>query len=291
MPIDEPTYTGFNYNSPTVNNVMGGTYSVPPNPIGSTLVGGYGYNPMMQQNPMMSNGMMGGYYGGYNLTMNPYIYQQQLKAQEAAMKEQQRLQCDLMKRLSTVVHKGLGDIDKFENFEDHLKQYDPISIDNEAYKEEMLYNKLSKLQPVQTNYAFIMHCNRVHEMNQKRFPNDMGLADFLDNAGELYLEALESKARERNRDGKLQYNTEQYKKILEAHRSSSSYFNSLLAGGMSSTKINIDDMEIQLPSNPNERPSIVVNTPSHMQEYAARKQAFLNEITKNATNLQLEGVM
>lgn len=284
MPIDEPTYTGFNYSSPIVNGVMGGMYNVPPNPIGSTLIGGYGYNPAMQQRPM-ANGIMGGYYGGYNLTMNPYIYQQQLRAQEAAMKEQQRLQSDLMKRLSTVVHKGLGDIDKFENFEDHLKQYDPISIDNEAYQEEVLYNKLCNLQPSQRNYAFIAHCNRVRENNQKRFPNDTGLASFLDNAGELYLEALEAKARERNRNGKLQYSTEQYKKILEAHRSSSSYFNSLLTGGMSSTKINIDDMEIQLPSNPDEKPSIVVNTPSHMQEYAARKQAFLNEIMKNATNL------
>lgn len=287
MPIDEPINTGFNYGSPTVNNVMGGMYTVPPNPIGSTLnVGGYGYNynPYMAQQPMM-NGMMGGYYGGYNLTMNPYLYQQQLRAQEAAQREQVRRQCDLMKTLSTIVHKGLGDIDQYENFDDHLKQYDPITIDNEAYQEEMHYNKLSNLQPVPPPYAFYAHCNRVREEHQKKFPNDMGLANYLDNAGELYLEALMHKAKERNRNGKLQYDTEQYKKILESHRSTSSYFNSLLSGGMSSTKINIDDMEIQLPSSSEDKARMVINTPSHMQEYASRKQAFLNAILKNAATI------
>lgn len=285
MPIDEPINMGFNYGSPTVNSVMGGMYNVPPNPIGSTLnVGGYNYNPYMAQQPMM-NGMMGGYYGGYNLYMNPYLYQQQLIAQEAAQREQVRRQCDLMKTLSTIVHKGLGDIDKFENFEDHLTQYDPITIDNEAYQEELHYNKLCNLKPIPPPYAFYAYCNKVREEYQKKFPDNMRLADYLDNAGELYIEALMTKAKERNRNGKLQYDTSQYKKILESHRSTSSYFNSLLSGEMTANKINIDDMEIQLPSNPEDKARMVINTPSHMQEYAARKQQFLNAILKNSTVL------
>lgn len=293
MPIDEPINNmGFNYSSPTVNNVMGGMYGIPPNPIGSTLnVGGYGYNPYMAQQTMyqqpmpMNNGMMGGYYGGYNLNMNPYLYQQQLAAQEAAYKEQLRQQSDIMKSLSTTVHKGLGDIDNYENFEAHLEQYDPVMIDNDAYQEELHYNKLCNLQPIQPNYAYLAHCAKVREENKRRFPDTMGLADYLDNAGELYLEALTEKAKARNRNGKLQYDTDQYKKILESHRSSNSYFNSLLTGGMSSSSINIDDMEIQLPSDPEDKTKIVITAPSHMQEYAARKQAFLNEILKNASTL------
>lgn len=295
MPIDEPMNTGLNYGSPTVNYVMGGAFNVPPNPIGATLnIGGQGYNynpTMMQQNlyqqqyGMPQNGFMGGYYGGYNLSMNPYLYQQQIRAQEAAFKEQERRQSDMMKNLSKIVHKGIGDIEQFENFDDHLKQYDPVTYNTEEHQEELNYDRLSRLRPVQPNWNYINHCNRVQEENKKRFPDNMGLSAYLEHAGELVVEALFEKAKQRNRNGKLQYDTDQYRKILESHRATSSYFNSLLTGGMTSTKINIDDMEVELPSNADDKARIVVNCPSHMQEYASRKQAFLQSILQNATQL------
>lgn len=295
MPIDEPMNTGFNYGSPTVNYVMGGMSNIPPNPIGATLnIGGqgYNYNPMMaQQNiyqqpyGMPQSGFMGGYYGGYNLSMNPYLYQQQVRAQEAAVREQERRQSDMMKNLSRLVHRGIGDIDQYEDFEEHLKQYDPIALDTEERQEELNYVKLSGLRPTQPNWGYIAHCNKVHEENKKKFPDNTGLADYLDRAGELVVEAYLEKAKERNRNGKLQYDTDQYRKILESHRATSSYFNSLLTGGMPSAKINIDDMEVELPSNPDDKARIVVNCPSHLKEYASRKQAFLQAILQNASKV------
>lgn len=287
MPMDEPMYQqGFNYNSPTVGYVMGGMGNIPPNPIGNTLnVGGYGYN----YNPANA-GYMGGYYGGgygggYQPMMNPYLYQQQLTYQEAALREQERRQSDLMKTLSRVAHNAIGDMNQYENFDEHLKQYDPIVTDSVAYSEEAHYNKLATLQPMQPNYAFINHCNAVSAQYKAKCPDNMGLFDYLDRSGELRIERMLEQSTQLSRDGKLQYDTTQYRKLLEDHRSTSSYFNSLITQGMGPNKISIDDMEIELPQYPGDKAKAVVNCPTYLQPYASRKNEFLQAILKNSTTL------
>lgn len=273
--------TGINYSSPTVQYTMGGMYNnIPPNPIGGPIYGqtqpvmSPGFNPY-------SGGYMGGYYGG-GYMMNPYAYQQQKRAEEAAKREQERMQSDILKNLSRLAHKSLGDIDKFEDFEEHLKQYDPVSIDNEAAEAEREYNKLLNTVPLQPNWNYIAYCNKVHDENMKRFPNNMSLFEYLEHAGELYLESIVEKSKQLSRDGKMQYDTDQYRRLLADHKAMSGYFNSALTGGLKS--VNVDDMEIQLPNN-GEAGKIVVTAPSHMQEYNARKAAFLAELMKNAATL------
>lgn len=276
---------GFNYNSPTANYVTGGMYNnIPPNPIGNTLnVGGMGYNnPYVQQ---QNFGMMNGYYNQqYNISMNPYLYQQQLKAQEAAQKEQMRQRSDMMKRFSRTVHKSIGDLDKFDNFDEFLnKQYDPVETHYGKTQYEIdadHYNHLSNLVPITPDYNYINRCNTIHESYRKRFPSNMGLSDFLDNAGTLILEDMVSNNNKLNRNGKLRYDSDNYKKILDSHKSCSNYFNSALLSNRNSS-INIDDMEIELPSNSEDKPKMVINCPSHMQEYNARRQAFLNALLNN----------
>lgn len=331
MPLEDPINTGFNYGSPTVNYVMGGMNSIPPNPIGNTLnIGGQGYNnynpaayqqqayynqygQMQYSQPMYNNQSIpqqsynnnpytqqpiagynsyysqpqaqgyNSYYGGYNYLMNPYLMQQQQKAAEAAYKEQIRQESDIFKTVSRIVHKSIGDIDEYEDFDKFLTQYDPVEVQQEDREEELKYNKLANLVPNQSGDYYIQNCAKISENYKKDYPDSMGLFDFLNNAGTLYRNAVIEQTNAINRNAKLQYDTDSYKKILESHRSSSSYFNSLLTGGTPSSKITVDDMEIELPSSPGDSTKIVVNCPSHLKEYASRKQAFLDNIMKNAT--------
>lgn len=321
MPLEEPINAGFNYGSPTVNYVMGGMSNIPPNPIGNTLnIGSQGYNnynpavyqqqgyynqygQMQYQQPVYSNQSIpqppvgsfnpyygqpqvagyNSYYGGYNYLMNPYLMQQQQKAAEAAYKEQLRQESDIMKTVSRIVHRSIGDMDQYEDFDNFLTQYDPVEVQQEDREEEFKYNKLANLIPNHSGDYYIQNCARVSEKYKQDYPDSMGLFDFLNNAGTLYLNAVIEQTNALNRNAKLQYDTDNYKRILESHRSSSSYFNSLLTGGIPSSTITVDDMEIELPSSPGDSARIVVNCPSHLKEYAARKQAFLDNIMKNAT--------
>lgn len=244
-----------------------------------------GYNSYYGQ-PQPQVGGYNSYYGNYNYAMNPYLVQQQQKAAEAAYKEQMRQQTDMFKTVSRMMHRSVGDMDQYEDFEGYLdQQYNPVEIPQETYEEERRYNKLANLVPVQSGTRYIENCARISEMNRQKYPEDMNLHDFLGTVGETYVEALIARSNAANRNGKQQYDSNRYREIVESHRSSSSYFNSLLTGGIPSAKITIDDMEIELPSSPNDSARIVVNCPSHLQEYAARKQAFLDTIMKNAAKI------
>lgn len=265
---------GINYSSPVVQGMVGTSYSMPPNPIGNVrTIGGYGYNG---NNVPFNQFMNSPYYNNSYGYVNPYTLIQQQKAMEAARKEAERNQIDTMKHISRIVHKSLKDIEgeELETFLDNTYNYEEASKEfEELYQQYMSYIKLSNLKPVQPNYAYVNYANAVSAKNKARFPDDMSLADYLDKAGELYMEAIIAQNERRERNGKLKYDSNKYRSIIDLHRSTSSYFNSLLTGKTKS--VDIGDLEIQIPPN-GEKPKMVVNMPSKYNEYKDRRARFIN---------------
>lgn len=270
---------GINYGSPIVQN-MGGMGSIPPSPIGNIAnIGGCGYNSVngtpfgMMNSPYYTNTF------SYN---NPYLVLQRQKAMEAAKKEAIRKQGDMMKSISTVVHKALNDMEE-EELEEHLNRnynYQEANSEMEEMVEQVRqYNKLANLKPIAPNYGFLTYCSKVSKSYKDKYPDDMSLADYLNNAGNLYREALIEMNERKQRDGKLKYNSNNFKNIVDMHRTSSSYFNGILTGKTKS--IDIGDLEIQIPNN-GERPKMVLNMPSKMQEYADRKAKFIESCLRGS---------
>ena len=263
---------GINYGSPVIQNMMGGM-QIQPNPIGSIAnIGGYGYNNNVQFSQFMNSP----YYTNNYMYYNPYQALQQQKAMEAAKKEQERNYMDTLKSISKNVHESLHDIEgkDLEGFLDANYNYEEESKEfEEMYQQWCLYTKLANLKPVQPNYAYINYANKIREKNKSEYPDDMSLAEFLNKAGNLYMDALMEQNQRRMRDGKLKYDSNGYRNLIDLHRSASSYFNSLLTGNTKS--VDIGDLEIQIPSN-GEKPKMVVNMPSKYQEYAERRAKFIN---------------
>ena len=243
--------------------------SIPPNPIGNiATIGGYGYNQPF------STYMNSPYYTNNYSYYNPYAMIQHQKAMEAARKEAIRKQSDVMKSISRNVHAALGDLDD-KQMEEHLRQYDYETHDTELeeLREQFrLYVKLGNLKPVQPNYGYLAYCQKISKSYKDRFPDDMSLADFLENAGVLYREALIEMNERKQRDGKLKYNSDSFKNLVDLHRTSSSYFNGILTGKEKS--IDIGDLEIRIPDN-GDKPKMVLNMPSKFTEYQERRQQFI----------------
>ena len=263
-------FPGGAYMPPFQQNNIGGMGSIPPSPIGNIAnIGGYGYNTGARWGGFMNSP----YYTNNFNYYNPYAIQQQQKAIEAAQKEMRRKQSDMMKHISRVVHKALGDITDEAELEEHLKQYDYETVDtevNEICEQLRLRRRLINLKPVQPNYAWLSYAHKIQDSYKSKYPDDMSLAEFLDKAGELYRDSLIELNERKQRDGKLKYNSDKFKSIVDLHRSSSSYFNSALSG----KSVDIGDLEIQLPNN-GERPKMVLNMPSKLSEYAERRQKFI----------------
>ena len=259
------------YTSPIIQS-MGGMGSIPPTPIGNIAnIGGYGYNTGPQP---FSSYMNSPYYTNNYSYYNPYAMLQRQKAMEAARQEAIRKQSDVMKSISRNVHKALGDLNE-EQMEEHLKQYDYETHNHELQElaeDVRLYNKLANLVPVQPNYAYIAYCNKISASYKEKYPDDMSLAEFLDKAGELYRDSLIEMNERKQRDGKLKYNSNGFKDLVDLHRNSSSYFNGILTGNQKS--IDIGDLEIKIPDNGN-KPSLVLNMPSKLTEYQQRRQQFI----------------
>jgi len=266
-----------NYTSP-INPNMGGMYSIPPNPIGNIAnIGNYGYN----QGDSFSMFMNSPYYTNNFTYVNPYALLQQQKAMEAARKEQLRQQSETMKSISRMVHQSLGDMDG-EELERYLEIYDYETENKELIElaeQVREYNRLANLKPVTPNYAYINYFNRVSESFKKNYPDNMSLSEYLDKAGELYRQSLIYMYERREKNGKLKYDSDQFNKLVDLHRTSSSYFNGILTGNNNS--VDIGDLEIKIPDG--ERPKMVLNMPSKLQEYAARKQAFIQACLNSNT--------
>lgn len=216
-----------------------------PNPIGNMMnISGQGYN---------TQGQMGGYYNPYNSGYyNPHLMYQQQKALEAQQKEEERQQADLWKKLSRNANKIHHQID---DIEEHVKRYDPIDC-NQELQDMDRYNRLASLTSTQqTNYdtsgRIISQVNTIIHQTKQVFSDDMDLVEYFEKAGELILEARIQDNRNKQRNLSKLYNGNSYKDLINYHSTGprNSYFNSVFRNNMDNRNINIDDLEVTLPSN------------------------------------------
>lgn len=239
-----------NVNSPIVNNMMGMYNNVPINPIGSIGIGNQGYN--------------GGYYNNlYNGYYNPYLIQKQeelRKAQERAFFDQQ---ASIWKKVSKACNNYFGTHQ--DDMDNHLKQYDYVEPEQQN-PELQITMKLMQLEmngstvnPMMLN--FVANNNRIYDQAKERFPDSMGLMEFLENAGTLYNEAIREAHKEKMRDTSKLYNSSEFNSLLSLHNNGNK-FNGF--GGFNKD-ITIEDMEITLPTK-------------LQTEYQERRQKFLNAI-------------
>lgn len=247
------------------------------------------------------------YYGNYvpGMVYNPYAVKAQREAMKAARAEQCRQQSEVFKAISRCCHANLGDKDEFEDFEQHLKdrwEYVPEEDlekklkENPDYEEIKHYVKLcaigeKSVQPVpEYNYAFANYLNKRVEDRQKEFPDNMSLAEFLDKAHILYINALRNNYLRGTTDGKKQYDSSKYRNLVrQSNGGLSSYFSSILRGRTPNpTTVNIGDMTIDLPTRPGDKSKINVNCP--FSEYDQALDKFFQAIDKdNSTATYLTG--
>lgn len=223
---------------------FGGAYysSVPPT-IGS--IGGYGYN---------------------NMYFNPYYIRQQEEAQKRYEEEQRANQMNIWAKLGRCVNNCFG--------------YEQVP--KEQVIQQMQYDYQQRLQIMEdmklaNTCASIAERSRVMieqerareaQIEQQRQnppsvqePSGQDLFEWLRNEGsERYREALKESVKRNQRNTSRLYDSNGYHQLLQAHTSA---FNSL------NPNVTIDDMEIQ------------VSLPTRLaQERDARRQAFINQITR-----------
>lgn len=264
----------FNNNSPIINNMMGnnGIYNgyIPSNPIGNVVgIGTNGYNNM-------NLGNMGGYYNNQYNYYNPYLVQQQQQLYEAQLKEQLRQQSDVLKTISRSVNKALGaDID----MEKHLEQYNPENYFKDQFNtpandyynsEQAVHDKLMNIHfngitgnPY--NIRLIQANNILYDQEKQKRPDEYGIIEYNKSAGELYNEIVEQEQRNMQRNLTRLYNPTQYNQLVKMNSGANSYFNSVFQGTAMQKEMNIDDMEVTLPSH-------------LVKSYDDRKRAFLDAI-------------
>ena len=98
-----------------------------------------------------------------------------------------------------------------------------------------------------------------------QYPDDMSMLEFSEQFGDIYVDYLRDRERESRKNLTQLYDRNGYNQLIQMHRNSNNYFSTVFQGGSPNREVNIDDMEVKLPS--------------HMQnEYQARRQAFLNAI-------------
>jgi len=278
-----------NVNSPIVQNLGGMSPGIPPNmTMGSNMIG-IGNNGYNQQH-------LGGYYNN-NYYVNPYLQQYQEKLRIAEERENNRKQADIWKTVSRKVTSALGN----EVDEEKLKEvYDPKYIENYSEdaietpikvrvikdgEKEYTFEECGvgrpipiKLQSISANSslmslhlnwtgrnryidASIIRMNQIYDENKRRFPDDITLSQFLQNAGELYVESIIDKSRQQRKDKTQVYSTGDYNQLINMHGNSKSFFPEVFG----QQRPDIGDMEIRLPD--------------HLKtERQARKEQFLNAI-------------
>jgi hypothetical protein len=230
-----------NQNSNPMSNNIGGMNYIPPNPIGNIInIGGQGYN----------NTNMGGYYNGlYNGYYNPILAQRQKEIEEANAREAAQQQSSIMKRLSKSCHKALKhEIDE-EEMEEHLKQYDLVEKEDETNYQKychLVNLNSSEFTNVNYSYGYNEASLKVQEDSKKLFPDTTSLAQYLENAGELYASIFAKEAKQKQRDVSKLYNSSLFKNIVGKHTGLSNLFNSSINRFKDPT---VDDMEIGLPDH------------------------------------------
>lgn len=244
------------FNNIPPQSIIGNFYNntIPqPQPIGGLLNNGIGYNNM------------GGYYNPYGNTQyyNPYLIHKQRQEMEAQRKKEQQAQSNIWKTLSRNVNSVTHSV---ENIEEHIKKYDIVEYEqSEEYLEERKYFKLASLSvksQYQTNSTSIMYVNNEIQKVKSRFPDDMGMCEFFENFGEIYLEEKIRQQKEKRKDLSGLYNKNHYNQLVNMHSNSNNQYNRVF-----NNNVNIDDMEIHLPT-------------SLSNEYHERKRKFIESLLR-----------
>ena len=219
----------FNYNSPILNNMgIGYNNPIPPNPIGNIVnVGNSGY-------------LSGNYNGRF---LSPSQRRQMEEARIAQERELERQQCDMFKKISRNVNKGLG----IEVTEEQLSnRYSPIyeqqrQLDADEQSFYHLYDIDSRCLDFNPYAArMVANCNAYHDHMEQQFPKDMTLTEFYEESYKLKLEEVLNEQKQKQRNLTSLYDRDGYNKIREMHKKISNQYNSAL----SNESDNIDDMTV-----------------------------------------------
>lgn len=229
-------------------------YGMPPNPIGNIMnLGNQGY--------------MGNYYNpnpfqGY---YNPYLVQQQMRQQEIMKQEQERKQRELVKNTFRIVYKARGYNLTEEEIEERLKIYDPIQerVESPYMK---AYGEFDRFRQIEEYNRQISNVPQNYVHRDDGIPDDISMYDFLKISGKLLQDEYYEELRRKNRNVSNLYNKDQYSQLLGLGNRNNNYFSSVFNNG-NNNPVNIDDMEITLPSQIND-------------EYHQRKRAFLDALMK-----------
>lgn len=262
------------------------------------------YQQQYPNNMMMGSSYYNNIYNGY---YNPYLAQKQQELREIEEKEQARRVANIWKRMSRACNEALH-ID-IEDWDEHLKQYDPVfetktpersGIRVKLIREDEVicdpekfgyYNRVIYKQDedsitsnliritatgIPYNYQLAMRVeynNRIYEQSKAKFGDNMGLAEYLDKAGELYSEALVSKYMERRNNMKNIYDSSDFKKLLQQNGSGDGYFSTTFAR---------QEISPGLFTGPT-LGSLEVTVPEHLgRKYDEVRQRFMQSILNNS---------
>lgn len=269
------SFMGINYNSPTVQNMMGQNmqqyYTAPT--FGN--IGGLGYNsgvnPYLNNNfmnpPYYNNQMMnGGYYSGY-YNYNPQEIMRQMEEQRKAQEAAVRNQIEIQKMKARIFNNYYG----YETDEEYLETYYNPNTYSEIQKDLDEYDEMVRLATISNdpsrviglNYAAISYFEKLSNEIRSQHPVDQSFMDYMNTAGDVYRDALVNQnARDLRKNIANTYDRQAYNQLANMHRQSS--FASLRQA------VSIDDLSISLPK--------------HLQQsssYQERKNQFLSYITQN----------
>lgn len=237
----------YNPNSPIINGMMGMQQSIPSMPIGNI-----GYN---------NNGYNGGFYNGvYNNYFNPYAQMQMQKQKEQEYINSVNAQSKVLMMMSNTAHAANNSTITQQQLD---KMYKPISPEQQQKSAEDIHYEEMRRRSNLVPYDPSMDPRLTNEIikfqkeNEKYVSTDMSFEDFCKNAGNLLYEIRVQESTAQQRDLSGLYNKNDYSKLING-----GYNNNLFK-----PEVTLDDM------------SVFPSLGSKLKdEYAARKQAFMNAI-------------
>ena len=222
----------------------------------------YGYQPTGMYNPYQPS--YTNYYGnqaGYNY-YNPALQQNIIQQQRKEEERRRREAIEYQKQLSRVAHAYFGE----EMSDEELNRiYDPV--DNRSQKEIaeaaefertahiVQYGQYVGQEPTQN---FTQLCNSNTQYHNKFINPDAGLVEFLEQAGNLYIDGLLREEKHKNRDLSGTYNHDGFKSVLNGQNPYAGKFSN-----------NIEDDVVHLPESIKNR---LTST------YAERRAQFMQSI-------------
>lgn len=262
------------YNPQQGSNIGGMYNNIPPNPIGHICPIGYG-------------GYNNGYYNSNYNRYDPYKIQQQYEIQLAQQRESERHQSSMLKKLqkSSSTYLGLElteeelrkydivneeDITKDFSYEEKQKYYSLLAQEEyRKYQRNIIINMQGNSRPYINNTNAIIF-NNMYEKAKKEIPDDVGLVEYLEKyAPGKYVEALMADQLAKQRDLRRVYNSADYGKLINIHKSTPPS----MFGNVFNPNASIEDQEIRLPNFISE------------QTRQERRQRFLDSIMKNGGGL------